>query len=60
MLKNRRQAQRSCSLDFGESLTHCAIREVGEETGLQIRITGLIGTYTDPNILIAYDDGEVR
>jgi 8-oxo-dGTP diphosphatase len=32
------------TLDFGESLTHCAVREVREETGLQIRITGLIGT----------------
>ena len=48
------------TLDFGESLTSCAIREVREETGLQIRITGLIGTYSDPNILIAYSDGEVR
>jgi 8-oxo-dGTP diphosphatase len=36
------------------------MREVREETGLQIRITGLIGTYTDPHILIAYSDGEVR
>jgi 8-oxo-dGTP diphosphatase len=41
-------------------LTNCASREVREETGLQIRITGLIGTYTDPHILIAYSDGEVR
>jgi 8-oxo-dGTP pyrophosphatase MutT (NUDIX family) len=48
------------TLDFGESLTGCAIREVLEETGLQIRITGLIGTYTDPHILIGYSDGEVR
>jgi ADP-ribose pyrophosphatase YjhB (NUDIX family) len=48
------------TLDFGESLTYCAIREVREETGLQVRITGLIGTYTDPHILIAYSDGEVR
>jgi 8-oxo-dGTP diphosphatase len=48
------------TLDFGESLTHCAVREVLEETGLQIRITGLIGTYTNPQILIAYSDGEVR
>ena len=38
------------TLDFGESLTYCAIREVREETGLQIRITGLVGTYTDPHI----------
>jgi ADP-ribose pyrophosphatase YjhB (NUDIX family) len=48
------------TLDFGESLTDCAIREVREETGFQIRITALIGTYTDPQILIAYSDGEVR
>lgn len=48
------------TLDFGESLTECAIREVREETGLQIHITGLIGTYTDPHILIEYSDGEVR
>ena len=48
------------TLDFGESLTDCAVREVREETGLQIRITGLIGTYTDPQVLIAYSDGEVR
>jgi len=48
------------TLDFGESLTDCAVREVLEETGLQIRITGLIGTYTDPRILIEYSDGEVR
>lgn len=48
------------TLDYGESLTDCAVREVHEETGLQIRITGLIGTYSDPHILIAYSDGEVR
>ena len=48
------------TLDFGESMTDCAIREVREETGLNIRITGLIGTYTDPRILIGYSDGEVR
>jgi ADP-ribose pyrophosphatase YjhB (NUDIX family) len=33
---------------------------VREGTGLQIRITDLIGTYTDPHILIAYSAGEVR
>jgi 8-oxo-dGTP diphosphatase len=48
------------TMDFGESLGQCAIREVREETGFDIEVTGLIGTYTDPNILIAYSDGEVR
>src|SRR5258708_35898720 len=48
------------TLDFGASLTHCAVREVLEETGLQIHITGPIGTYTDPHTLIAYRDAEVR
>jgi 8-oxo-dGTP diphosphatase len=48
------------TLDYGESMTACAIREVREETGFIIQIIALIGTYTDPNILIAYNDGEVR
>ena len=41
-------------------MTDCAIREVREESGLRIRVKGLIGTYTDPHVLIAYSDGEVR
>jgi ADP-ribose pyrophosphatase YjhB (NUDIX family) len=48
------------TMDFGESLGECAVREVHEETGFEIELTGLIGTYTDPNILIAYGNGEVR
>ena len=48
------------TIDFGESLGQCAVREVREETGFDIEIEGLIGTYTDPNVLIAYTDGEVR
>lgn len=48
------------TMDFGESLVQCAIREVREETGFDIEISGLIGTYTDPNVLIAYSDGEIR
>lgn len=48
------------TMEFGESLVECAVREVREETGFDIEISGLIGTYTDPNILIAYSDGEIR
>ncbi len=47
-------------MEWDESLPDCARREVKEETGLDIEITGLIGTYTDPMVRIAYSDGEVR
>ncbi|MEV6644543.1 NUDIX domain-containing protein [Amycolatopsis sp. NPDC051371] len=46
--------------DAGERITDTAVREVREETGLDIEVVRLIGTYTDPNHVIAYDDGEVR
>ncbi|MFF2374167.1 NUDIX domain-containing protein [Streptomyces xiamenensis] len=47
-------------MEMTESLPGAAIREVKEETGLDIEITGLVGTYTDPRHIIAYTDGEVR
>ncbi|MDH6141587.1 8-oxo-dGTP pyrophosphatase MutT (NUDIX family) [Kitasatospora sp. GP30] len=48
------------TMDLGESLPGTAVREVREETGLEVEITGLVGTYTDPRHVIAYSDGEVR
>ncbi|MFI7339140.1 NUDIX domain-containing protein [Streptomyces sp. NPDC050085] len=47
-------------MDMGDSLPGTAVREVKEETGLDVEITGLVGTYTDPRHVIAYSDGEVR
>jgi ADP-ribose pyrophosphatase YjhB (NUDIX family) len=47
-------------MEMGDSLPGTAVREVKEETGLDIEITGLVGTYTDPRHIIAYSDGEVR
>lgn len=47
-------------MDLGESLHEAAVREVREETGLDVELTGLLGIYTDPRHLIAYADGEVR
>lgn len=47
-------------LELGETLSEAVIREVHEETGMTIRVTELIGAYSNPNHVIAYDDGEVR
>jgi 8-oxo-dGTP pyrophosphatase MutT (NUDIX family) len=46
--------------DIGETTREAAIREVREETGVAIEITGISGIYSDPRHVIAYDDGEVR
>ncbi|GHF64383.1 putative MutT/NUDIX-like protein [Streptomyces mashuensis] len=48
------------AMEMSESLPGAAVREVKEETGLDVEITGLVGTYTDPRHVIAYSDGEVR
>lgn len=47
-------------MEMNDSLPGTAVREVKEETGLDVEITGLVGTYTDPRHVIAYTDGEVR
>jgi ADP-ribose pyrophosphatase YjhB (NUDIX family) len=47
-------------MEMGESLADSVVREVKEETGFDVEVTGLVGTYTDPGHIIAYDDGEVR
>lgn len=47
-------------MELGESIRECIIREVGEETGLDVEVVGIVGTYTDPKHVFAYDDGEVR
>ncbi|MGH3942996.1 MAG: NUDIX hydrolase [Pseudonocardiaceae bacterium] len=46
--------------EVGETSTEAAVREVREETGLDVKVTGLVGIYSDPRHVIAYDDGEVR
>ncbi|MFG1643614.1 NUDIX hydrolase [Amycolatopsis sp. NPDC049252] len=47
-------------LELGETLAEAAVREVYEETGIRCEVTGVIGLYSDPKHIIAYDDGEVR
>jgi ADP-ribose pyrophosphatase YjhB (NUDIX family) len=48
-------------VEFGESAVAAAVREVREESGVSVKITGLVGVYSDPgHILVHSDSGEVR
>ena len=47
-------------MEIGETLGQAAEREVLEETGYQVKAVDVIGVYSDPRHVIAYDDGEVR
>ncbi|MFI8229828.1 NUDIX hydrolase [Streptomyces sp. NPDC085900] len=46
--------------DVGESISDTVVREVREETGIEVEVVGLTGIYTDPGHVMRYDDGEVR
>ncbi|WP_336922867.1 NUDIX hydrolase [Aquipuribacter sp. SD81] len=46
--------------EVGESISDTVVREVKEETGYDVEVTDIVGTYTNPRHVMAYDDGEVR
>jgi ADP-ribose pyrophosphatase YjhB (NUDIX family) len=48
------------ALELGETLTQTVQREVMEETGIAVQVTGMIGVYSDPEHVIEFSDGEVR
>jgi 8-oxo-dGTP pyrophosphatase MutT (NUDIX family) len=61
LLTRRRDNGQWClpsgGMDAGESPSETAIREVFEETGLEVRVKRLVGVYSDPNQLVMYVDG---
>lgn len=48
------------AMDVGERVAQTAERETLEETGYVVEVTDLIGVYSDPAHVMAYDNGEVR
>ena len=44
-------------VDPGERPAETAEREVLEETGLTVRVTELLGVYSDPDVVVVYPDG---
>ncbi|WP_033219292.1 NUDIX domain-containing protein [Streptomyces virginiae] len=46
--------------EVGENIAGTVVREVLEETGIQVEVVGLVGIFTDPGHVIAFADGEVR
>jgi 8-oxo-dGTP pyrophosphatase MutT (NUDIX family) len=49
-------------VDAGETIMASALREVAEETGLQVEITGFLGLFSDPRRrTVRYpDNGDLR
>jgi ADP-ribose pyrophosphatase YjhB (NUDIX family) len=60
LLTRRTDNNRWClpggQLEPGESVAEACAREVCEETGLEVHIEQLIGIYSNPNMLLVYDD----
>lgn len=57
---NDRYAIPGGGLEAGETVSDAVVREVLEETGITVAVADLVGVFSNPEHVIAYDDGEVR
>jgi ADP-ribose pyrophosphatase YjhB (NUDIX family) len=48
------------AMEPGESIGQTVVREVKEETGLDVEPESIIGVYSNPRHVVEYADGEVR
>src|ERR1700761_1603782 len=46
--------------EVGETIGQTVVREVKEETGVDVEPVRVLGIYSDPEHVIGYSDGEVR
>jgi ADP-ribose pyrophosphatase YjhB (NUDIX family) len=48
------------AMEPGETISEAAVREVKEETGIDVEVVSLVGIYSNPIHVVEYSDGEVR
>ncbi len=48
------------AMEIGENITSTVVREVHEESGIQVEVLNIVGIYTNPKHIVAFEDGEVR
>ena len=48
------------AMEVGERIADTVIREVEEETGLEVKPERVVGIYSNPQHVVEYADGEVR
>jgi ADP-ribose pyrophosphatase YjhB (NUDIX family) len=47
-------------IEVGERIADTVVREVKEETGVEVEPQGIVGIYSNPHHVVEYGDGEVR
>jgi ADP-ribose pyrophosphatase YjhB (NUDIX family) len=47
-------------MEVGERIADTVVREVREETGLEVEPEAIVGIYSNPQHVVEYSDGEVR